>query len=97
MNLLFQPINSKYFHELIPISLLISFPLSPFHSVQLISALTKISFHLTILQFCDLSSSQKTFLLRNSDLQENCREAIRDNSSGQVSARKSTDMEKPVL
>lgn len=44
-NLLFQLINNKCFHEFIPTPLLI---LSPFHSVQLISAMTKIASHLVL-------------------------------------------------
>lgn len=95
MKLLFQPLNIKYSHGLIPIPVWISSSVSPFHSVQLLSAVTKISTQLNSLS--SLPSALWPFLVianlsaKKSHTSVSYRESVKDNRNGQVSARKTTD------
>lgn len=97
MDLLFPPINNKCPHEL----LLISFPLSPFHNIQHISALPKISSCLTTpfrlrfssFSFVAIPHHIKSFCLET----HTSREATRRQSETIAVAksnRKSTDAKK---
>lgn len=100
MDLLFPPINNKCSHELILIPL---FSSPCLHSAVFnTSAVLKTTSCLTILfrlclssfSFVAFSHPIKSFLPRNSHLQGSYREAIRNNSIGQVPDRKSANVEK---